>query len=72
MAYLFLSDGGPHDSDYSSNYFRFNESSVQVLDKLLNAIQGKNHADPEVRLLVESICKSSFSDHKEVNLTPGL
>jgi hypothetical protein len=68
MAYLFLCDGGPEASDYSNNYFRFNESDTQVLDRLLKAIAGKNPADPEVRCLVESICKSSYSENLNINL----
>jgi hypothetical protein len=72
MAYLFLSDGGPEASDYSNNYFRFNESEPRIVDRLLNALSGKNPADPEVRSLVESICKSSYSENKEVNLNASL
>jgi hypothetical protein len=55
MAYLFLDDGGPEASDYSNNYFRFNESDTQVLNRLIQALNGKNPADPEIRLLVEFI-----------------
>jgi len=62
MAYLFLSDGGPDASEYSSNYFKFNESDPQVFDQLIHVLSGKNQADPEVRSLVKSICKSSCSE----------
>lgn len=66
MAYLFLNDGGPDASDYSSNYFKFDESDPQVLDRLFHALYGKNQADPEVRSLVESICQSSCSGNSSL------
>ena len=72
MAYLFLSDGGPEASEYSNNYFRFNESDTRTLNRLIQVLKGRDPADPELRLLVESICKSSYSDNINVNPTAGL
>ncbi len=69
MAHLFLSDGGPEAADYSNNYFEFNELNPQVYDLLFQALNNQNHADPEVRGLVESICKLSYSDNQNFNVS---
>ena len=50
----------------------FNESDPHTLDRLLKALKGKNHSDSEVRLLLDSICKLSYSDEKNISLTPRL
>ena len=71
MAHLILSDGGPEASDYSSNYFEFNESDPQVLKRLQQFLCGRDHSDPEVRALVMSICRESLSKDAGFPWIPG-
>ena len=72
MAYLYLNDGGPEASEYSTNYFEFNESDPCVQIRLLHALHGKKDTDPGVRSRVESICKSSYSIKYTKNMKPHL
>jgi len=67
MAHVFLSDGGPEAYDYSNNYITFNDADPQVLSRLFKVLCSKNHSQSEIRLMVESICKSSFSENKNYN-----